>query len=762
MRKLTLCAAGFALSLVLANYLIPAGWLLPAAGGAIALAALALLLRRERLRRSLLIGLLAAAVGFGWFWGYGELVFSRAEALAGERRTVAARVIEYPDVAEDYSSVVVRVTDPALPRVKLLVYDYAAGMGELRPGDTVELPLKLKSAGVRYGLETDYYRAKNIALRATLDGDCTVTGRVRWAWLYFPQTLARAVGAQALESFPDDVAPLMKAILTGDRTEYYQDDALCTAMSTAGFVHIVAVSGMHVGFLAAMLRMLTGRRRISAFLGIPTIVVFMAMAGFTPSVVRAGFMQIVLLLAPLLRRENDALTSLSGALLLLLLLNPAAIASVSLQLSFAAMLGLVLLTPKIYELLTRDAAGKWRLPAASRGRGLKLLCSALAASLGATVFSTPLAAIHFGYMPLYAVLTNLLCLWAMSTAFMAGYYVCLLGLLWAPLGLAAGWVVGWLPRYTIAVVKLIAKLPMAAVFTRSGPGGWWLLGVYIVFAVFVIRSRGGRFRPILPTCIALSSLIIITFFTYRPPETGVLELAAIDVGQGQSIAAMTDTGTVLIDCGGIGEGNAGDAAAEFLLQNGIERVDALLITHFHADHVNGVERLLARLDVEQLVYAAGCEQTGYMDDILDACADAGVTTYVIDRDTVLALGSLELTLFAPAAVGGVNERCMMVYGDWGDYEFLVTGDAPASVERALIESHDLGDMELLVVGHHGSRYSTDEALLDDITPETALISVGAGNTYGHPTQEVLDRLEERGIEVRRTDESGTIIIKVEK
>lgn len=762
MRKLMLCAAGYAAALVLANYLLPAGWLLPAAGGLIALAALALLLHRERLRRSLLIALLSAAVGFGWFWGYGALVFAPAEALAGGERTLSARVIEYPNVAGDYSSVVVRTTDPALPRVKLIVYDYDARMGELRPGDTVELPLKLKSAGERYGLETDYYYAKNIALRGTLDGDYTVTGRVGWAWVYFPQTLARAVGAQVLESFPQDVAPLMKAVLTGDRTEYYEDDALCTAMSTAGFVHIVAVSGMHVGFLAAMLRLLTGRRRISAFIGIPVIVVFMAMAGFTPSVVRAGVMQIILLLAPLLRRENDAVTSLSAALLLLLVLNPAAVASVSLQLSFAAMLGLVLLTPRIYALLTQDAKGSSRLPDGWRGRGLRLLCSALAASLGATVFSTPLAAIHFGSMPLYAVGTNLLCLWAMSAAFMAGYAVCLLGFLWAPLGIAAGWAVGWLPRYTIAVVKLIARLPMAAVFTRSGPGGWWLLGVYIVFAVFIIRSRNGRFRPILPTCIAISSLIVIAFFTYRAPEAGTLEIAAIDVGQGQSIAAMTETGTVLIDCGGIGEGNAGDTAAEFLLQNGVERIDALLITHFHADHVNGVERLLARIDVGMLVYAAGCEQTGYMDDILDTCAAAELDTLAIERDTELTLGSLELTLFAPAAVGGVNERCMMIYGDWGDYEFLVTGDAPASVERALIESHDLGDMELLVVGHHGSRYSTDEALLDDITPETALISVGAGNTYGHPTQEVLDRLDARGIEVRRTDESGTILIKVEK
>lgn len=762
MRKLMLCAAGYTAALVLAAYLLPESLLLPAAGCMLALAALSLLLRREKIRRALLLTLLSAAVGFGWFFGYAQLAFAPAEALAGQERRVTARVIEYPTLAEDYSGVVVRVTDPALPRVKLLVYDYDAGLGSLRPGDTVELPLKLRSAGVRYGLETDYYRAKNIALRGVLSGECVVTGRVGWAWVYFPQTLGRAVGAQVLESFPDDVAPLMKALLTGDRTEYYADDALNAAMSTAGFTHIVAVSGMHVAFLAAMLRLLTGRRRITAFLGIPAILVFMAMAGFTPSVVRAGVMQIILLLAPLLRRENDAITSLSAALLLLLAANPASIGSVSLQLSFAAMLGLVLLTPKIYALLTRDAKGALRLPGGWRGRALGTLCSTLAASLGATVFSTPLAALHFGYMPLYAALTNLLCLWAMSAAFMAGYVVCLLGLLWAPLGLAAGWVVGWLPRYTIAVVKLIAAMPMAAVFTRSGPGGWWLLGVYVVFGVAVIRSRGGRFRPVIPICIALSSLFILCFFTHRAPEPGMLEIAAIDVGQGQSIAARTETGAVLIDCGGIGERNAGDAAAEFLLQNGVERLDALLITHFHADHVNGVERLLSRVDVGLVVYAADCERTAYMDEILDLCADGGPETLAIERDALLAVGGLELTLFAPAPVGDVNERCMIIYGDWGDYEFLVTGDAPASVERALIADHELGDMELLVVGHHGSRYSTDESLLDDITPETALISVGEGNSYGHPTQEVLDRLSERGIAVRRTDESGTIIIRVEK
>ena len=121
---------------------------------------------------------------------------------------------------------------------------------------------------------------------------------------------------------------------------------------------------------------------------------------------------------------------------------------------------------------------------------------------------------------------------------------------------------------------------------------------------------------------------------------------------------------------------------------------------------------------------------------------------------------LALDIFAPLGTDDINEHGLLIRGDWGDFEFLVTGDAGAEVERLLCDETDLGDMELLVVGHHGSRYSTCDELLEDITPETAFISVGSGNSYGHPTEEVLRRLENHGIQIFRTDLDGTISLSL--
>jgi competence protein ComEC len=246
-----------------------------------------------------------------------------------------------------------------------------------------------------------------------------------------------------------------------------------------------------------------------------------------------------------------------------------------------------------------------------------------------------------------------------------------------------------------------------------------------------------------------------------PRLPGEIELAAIDVGQGQSFAALTKNAAVLIDCGSIGSAdNAGDAAADYLNSYRRRRVDLLVLTHFHADHANGVSRLMHRVDVARLAYPTDCEQNVYMDQILALCAAQGVELLPISVNTTITIDGLELDLFAPLGSDEINEHGLLVRGDWGDFEFLITGDAGAEVERALCAETELGDMELLVVGHHGSRYSTCDELLEDITPETAFISVGAGNDYGHPTAEVLRRLADHGIQVFRTDLDGTISLSL--
>ena len=757
-RWLVLAAVGYAAALLLAQYALPESWLLPAALLALALLLPAALWKRRR--AACVVLLVSAAVGFLWYRGYTECFMDPAERFVGEERTVRVRVCGYPETYDDYTRVAVRSVDAAVPHVKMLVYDYDAGMDELRPGDLAEIDLKLTSAGLRYGEESDDYYADGVLLRGYRKGAYRVTGRAALWWLYAPKTLARSIGRQALACFPEDVAPLMKALLTGDKREYYADEAVSTAMETAGFSHIVAVSGMHVAFLITALGLVSGSRRRTALIGVPLIVCFMAMIGFTPSVTRAGIMQIMLLLAPLLRRENDPPTALAAAGLLLLLINPRAIAGAGFQLSFAAMAGLILCSGRVYTWLLPEDPEKPRKRTLWNAF-LRGVCGVLAASVGAMLFTTPIAAWRFGFVPLYSIFTNLLCLWAMSLAFMLGYPVCLLGLLRPAWGAAAGRLVGWLPRYTVFVVRLIAKMPYAALFMGSAAARWWLLSVYVFFgAAYFLRGKGKSFRPLPPLLASLAGLVLVLWIGI-PKLPGTIELAAVDVGQGLSFAALTERGTVVIDCGSIGSPvNAGDAAADYLLRYNRRTVDLLILTHFHADHANGVSRLMRRVDVARLAYPTDCEQNDYMDQILALCEAEGTELLPISKNTTVTVDGLELALFAPLGEDEVNEHGLLIRGDWGDFEFLVTGDAGTEVERLLCAETDLGDMELLVVGHHGSRYSTGDELLEDITPETAFISVGAGNAYGHPTDETLRRLADHGVTVYRTDLDGTISLSL--
>ena len=149
-----------------------------------------------------------------------------------------------------------------------------------------------------------------------------------------------------------------------------------------------------------------------------------------------------------------------------------------------------------------------------------------------------------------------------------------------------------------------------------------------------------------------------------------------------------------------------------------------------------------------------------MTEILALCGDNGTECFPITANTTVSVDGLELRLYAPMGSDDVNEHGLLIRGDYGDFDFLVTGDAGSGVERLLSSAYKLGDMELLVVGHHGSRSSTCAELLDRITPEAAVISVGANNAYGHPSEEVLARLEERNIDVYRTDLDGTVTITV--
>lgn len=755
MRKLVAVAAGYTAALVLAHYLLPLEWLIYAAGISLVPGTACLLLRRHRAGAYAAIILLSACAGFGWTRAHSEFFVAPAGALAGETMTVRAIALDYTRVYDSgYAANELLLIQDGLPRTRVRVYDYAVEPVELAPGDMVEAEMKFISALERYGEETDYYSSRGVYLLANMLDYREITGRWKGSFVLFPRVMAKAIREQAIQRFPDDVAPLAQALITGEKSELSLDVRTSSDIKTAGLSHVIVVSGMHLAFLMGVLRLITGRRRAAAATGVPFILVFMAMAGMTPSVVRAGIMQILLLLAPLLRRENDPATSLSAAALVLLLANPQAIGSLSLQLSFSAMAGIMLVSPRVYGWLLRSDRAK-------KSRAIRYLAGIAASTTGALVFTTPLTALYFGYVPLYSLLTNLLCMWVLSMCFAAGYIACIPGLIAAPVGTALAWVVAWPLRYVMAVVRIVARLPYAALYTRGNYAAWWIVFVYAVFALTWLTKGKRPFRPVLPLCACVVTLSAVTLL--QTPSRGMgLTVTALDVGQGQCIAVEQQGSVMLIDCGGLNTvGNAGDTACAYLGANGRSKVDLLVLTHLHADHANGVETLLSRMDVKRIAMPKDADDAGYTEGIVSLCGELGTEILYITRDTSVRTGGLEATLYAPVGSAGANERGLIVLGKYGEFEFLVTGDADTSTERILTRLYGLPDIELLVAGHHGSKYSTGVELLDECRPDTVFISVGYNN-YGHPDAGVLERLAQYGCEVYRTDINGNISITAGK
>ncbi|MBE7017345.1 MAG: DNA internalization-related competence protein ComEC/Rec2 [Ruminococcaceae bacterium] len=753
MRKLMLVAIGYTAALIISIFLFPEinGYILSIVSFILVFISFFF---KNNIRKILAIILVSASIGFLWNSTYDSIFIKPAEQLIGNNCKLEARVLDYPSVNDNYSSVLIKITDKVYPSCKVLVTDYENGVSELKPGDIIDIELKFRSARIRYNTEDDYYFSSGIFLRATASGNCELIGHRKAGILDIPKNLSNNLKEHIMKLFPEDVAPLMKALLTGDKAELYDNDLLYVSLKKAGMSHIIAVSGMHVSFIISLIALIWGRRRMTAFIGIPLVWFFAAMMGFTPSVTRASLMITLLLISPILRRENDSPTSLSAALLVLLIINPKSIGNLSLQLSFASMAGIILITPRIYSAISEHISDNKFLFKLLNG-----ITMVFASSVGALVFTTPIAALNFGYIPLYSIFANILCLWAMSLAFTLAYPICIVGAIYFPLAKVLAIIISILPKYTQAVVTFIGHLPYSLIYTSNNLMAMWLAFVYSVIIISYLFKGDRAYRPILPVCCCIVSLIAVCFITGLSAESNPA-VSAIDVGQGQCIVAKTTNSTVMIDCGGKGSPeNAGDCAAEFLLSSGREKVDLLILTHMHDDHANGVVRLMSYIDVNKIAISDDIKNSEIGDKIIKACYDSSTELIYISENTSFFTDGLTLNIFAPIGSDDSNENGLIVLGDYGEFEFLVTGDAGIGTENQLVSMYQFDDIELLVVGHHGSKYSTGDMLLDTTTPDYAFISVGI-NSYGHPTEEVLQRLYKNGIEVYRTDINGNLTLMV--
>ena len=743
MRKLALFAVSFSAAVFAWNYgVLPFLFVLP----------LLALLKKEH--RWLRCGLVCAGVVLGLLWpmGYDAVFRGPIRALEGQPLSLTAEAADWPSKTGYGAAITVRVR-PEGGRPFLARLYGEEPLLKLEPGDTLHFTAMCRAADQVRGGST----AVEIPLLLYAKGDVTAVRPDRVPLRALPAHWRQGMEKAVAAAFPPDVAALVTALLTGDKSGL--PDADYVAFQRAGLAHVVAVSGLHIGFLIQMAAALAGNRyrRRMALLALPAMVLYALLAGGTPSVVRAVLMNALLLLGPLLGRESDPPTSLSFALMVLLAFNPYAAQSVSLQLSFASVAGILALSGRAQQWLWgRFADRTKKLPKYVRSGG-HLVATSLSTTAGAVAFTTPLVALYFGSVSLVTFLSNLLCLGLVALLFQGGVLTVVLTWLTPELGGLLGAVLTPLARLLMWLVHGLARLPWAAV-TLEGvylPAG--LLVVYLLWLLF-FTLRGPR-RPLVPLCCSAMVLCVSLVLTHAFYHLGPLTLTVLDVGQGQCTLLRAGDRTALVDCGGNARRNAGDRAADYLSTLGGQRVDLLVLTHFHADHTNGVLELLERLEVSVLAVPDVEPEDPLRQELLSAAEAHGVQIWLIREDVRFPFGSADLTLYAPLGAGAANEEGLSFLCETEHFSALLTGDMGADVEARLVKYGDLPDVDLLVAGHHGSKNATSQRLLDAVTPELAVISSGY-NSYGHPAPEALLRLDGAGCEIYRTDLQGAITVTV--
>ena len=748
MRKLMLFTIGFALATLVCVYLLAPENYFVFAGLCFVLLSGGLLLCL-RLPKAKLIALILAGCCAGSLWctGYEKVYLSTPKAADENYGFYTMVATDYSQATEYGGAVICRLNlDGKAYKVKAyLPEDY-----EIQPGDQIHGYFQLKATLPGNSLDSDYYRSNGIFLVAYHKGDSDHVPAEKLQWYGYPAAMRRFLQKTIDETFSSDTAAFARALLLGDSEGL--DYATDTAFKVSGIRHIIAVSGLHISILFSLLFLLTGkRRRLTCMISIFVLLFFAAVAGFTPSITRACIMHGLMSLAFLFRKEYDPPTALSFAVLVMLVLDPWTVSHVGFQLSVGCVMGILLFSERIRNwLLHYNRLGKYK---GWKGRVCQWFALSVSVSLSATVITTPLCALYFGMVSLVSVVSNFLTLWLVTYIFYGIILVCVAGSVSIPAASVLAWPVVIAIRVVVWIAKAVASFPLSAVYMKSVYIFLWLGFCYVILAVFLIAKKK---RPLILGCSCLLMLCIALFASWTEPLRDECRVTVLDVGQGQCILLQSQGKNFLVDCGGDSDTYAADEAAKLLMSQGIFRLDGMILTHFDRDHAGGAAYLLSRVPAD-VIFVPECPDPDGMQDRVLLQADCPVVT--LQEDVLLTFGDASLTLIPSVFATSDNESGLCVLFQTKNYDILITGDRSVSGEMELLQHMALPELELLVVGHHGSRYSTADALLAATRPAVAVISVSADNSYGHPTQDVLERLKAYGCKVYRTDQDGTVIFR---
>lgn len=576
---------------------------------------------------------------------------------------------------------------------------------------------------------------------------------------------------------------IIGAIILGDKTDL--DSDIKELYSVSGIAHILAISGLHISFIGmAIYRLLRRRFRFlfSAAVSIPVVLSFGIMSGFGISTIRAIIMFILKIIGEVLGRKYDAITAISLAGLVLLVQNPFVVCNSGFQMSFGAIIAIVLILPIVEEILNTD----------------NKIIKVISANFTISLVMNPILAWNYYELPTFSFLLNIVVVPLMSVVIVSS----IAGIFCSCIMFGFGKVVifpgcGILELYTF-LCNIINKSSVASIVVGQ-PKVTIIIVYYAILLVvlfglknirtkytraekerniikketgLVLEKKAKKERRIKGQNVKLRLACIVGFLLlncliYYIPNQGFY-ITFINVGQGDGILIHGDNGTkVMVDGGSTSEKQvAKNCIVPYLKAEGIGTIDYSIITHTDKDHISGILEILEnnnsnRIRIKNLVMPDINMKDDTYNELIEKAKLKKINVLYIKKGDTLSLGKTKIKCIYPettTTASDKNDYCTVLSVKNKTSKILLTGDISKEIEEKIKDDIE-ENYTVLKVAHHGSNYSSSEKFLKKVNPKYSIISVGKNNSYGHPGNETMERLRKQGGVIYRTDEKGGITIR---